>query len=91
MYAAIPRDILIVVGDEIIEAPMAWRSRALNTALTGPFSRSTLNEVPNGLLRLSHLLSDNLYDQVNILNFNTFTYPGRFLSGLRNDLELNRS
>ena len=37
------------------------------------------------------LLSDDLYDQVNILNFNTFTYPGRFLSGLRNDLELNRS
>ena len=28
---------------------------SLNTALTGPFSRSTLNEVPNGLLRLSHL------------------------------------
>ncbi|CAH3171288.1 unnamed protein product [Porites lobata] len=27
MYAAMPRDILIVVGDEIIEAPMAWRSR----------------------------------------------------------------
>ena len=27
MYAAMPRDILTVVGDEIIEAPMAWRSR----------------------------------------------------------------
>ena len=27
MYAAMPRDILKVVGDEIIEAPMAWRSR----------------------------------------------------------------
>eukprot|EP00755_Sulcionema_specki_P017688 Sspe_Gene.64995::Locus_38497_Transcript_1_2_Confidence_0.750_Length_2090::g.64995::m.64995/K00613/GATM; glycine amidinotransferase len=27
MYAAMPRDVLIVVGDEIIEAPMAWRSR----------------------------------------------------------------
>ena len=27
---------------------------SLNTALTGPFSRSTLNEVPNGLLRRSH-------------------------------------
>ena len=26
-YAAMPRDILIVVGNEIIEAPMAWRSR----------------------------------------------------------------
>ena len=27
LYAAMPRDLLLVVGDEIIEAPMAWRSR----------------------------------------------------------------
>ena len=27
MYAAMPRDVLIVIGNEIIEAPMAWRSR----------------------------------------------------------------
>ncbi len=27
LYAAMPRDVLLVVGDEIIEAPMAWRSR----------------------------------------------------------------
>ena len=27
MYAAMPRDILLVVGNEIIEAPMAWRPR----------------------------------------------------------------
>ena len=27
MYVAMPRDILLVVGEEIIEAPMAWRSR----------------------------------------------------------------
>ena len=27
LYAAMPRDILLVVGDEIIEAPMSWRSR----------------------------------------------------------------
>ncbi|XP_042338762.1 glycine amidinotransferase, mitochondrial-like, partial [Plectropomus leopardus] len=27
MYAAMPRDILMVVGNEIIEAPMAWRAR----------------------------------------------------------------
>ena len=26
-YAAMPRDILMVIGNEIIEAPMAWRSR----------------------------------------------------------------
>ena len=27
LYAAMPRDILTVIGNEIIEAPMAWRSR----------------------------------------------------------------
>ena len=27
LYCAMPRDVLIVVGNEIIEAPMAWRSR----------------------------------------------------------------
>ena len=27
LYSAMPRDLLLVVGDEIIEAPMAWRSR----------------------------------------------------------------
>ncbi|OLF09660.1 amidinotransferase [Actinophytocola xinjiangensis] len=27
MYAAMPRDVLLVVGDDVIECPMAWRSR----------------------------------------------------------------
>lgn len=27
LYAAMPRDVLMVVGDTIIEAPMAWRTR----------------------------------------------------------------
>jgi glycine amidinotransferase len=27
VYAAMPRDLLLVIGDEIIEAPLAWRSR----------------------------------------------------------------
>ncbi len=27
LYAAMPRDVLMVVGDTIIEAPMAWRAR----------------------------------------------------------------
>ncbi len=27
LYAAMPRDVLMVIGDIIIEAPMAWRSR----------------------------------------------------------------
>jgi glycine amidinotransferase len=31
LYAAMPRDCLLVVGEEIIEAPMAWRSRYFET------------------------------------------------------------
>ncbi len=31
LYGAMPRDILLVVGDEIIEAPMAWPSRAFES------------------------------------------------------------
>jgi glycine amidinotransferase len=27
VYSAMPRDVMLVLGDEIIEAPMAWRSR----------------------------------------------------------------
>lgn len=27
LYAAMPRDILLIIGNEIIESPMAWRSR----------------------------------------------------------------
>lgn len=27
LYAAMPRDVMMVIGDAIIEAPMAWRSR----------------------------------------------------------------
>jgi glycine amidinotransferase len=27
LYAAMPRDVILVIGNEIIEAPMAWRSR----------------------------------------------------------------
>lgn len=31
LYAAMPRDVLMVIGNEIIEAPMAWRSRYFET------------------------------------------------------------
>ncbi|AAZ33199.1 MULTISPECIES: hypothetical protein [Pseudomonas] len=32
MYAAMPRDVLLVVGTDIIECPLAWRSRYFETA-----------------------------------------------------------
>lgn len=36
LYAAMPRDSLIVVGNDIIEAPMAWRCRYHETAAFRP-------------------------------------------------------
>lgn len=36
LYSAMPRDLLLVVGDEIIEAPMAWRSRFFETRAYRP-------------------------------------------------------
>ena len=86
-----PRDILIVVGDEIIEAPMAWRSRFFEYRAYRPLLKEYFKRGAKWTTAPKPLMSDDLYDQVNILNFNTFTYAGRFLSGLRNDLELNRS
>ncbi|WP_122341205.1 amidinotransferase [Pseudomonas caricapapayae] len=32
MYAAMPRDVLLVVGTDIIECPLAWRSRYFETS-----------------------------------------------------------
>ncbi|HRI67578.1 MAG TPA: hypothetical protein PK156_25210 [Polyangium sp.] len=32
LYAAMPRDLLLVIGDEIIETPMAWRCRYFEIA-----------------------------------------------------------
>ncbi|GLU49968.1 amidinotransferase [Nocardiopsis ansamitocini] len=36
MYAAMPRDVLLVVGEEIIECPLAWRSRYFETLAYRP-------------------------------------------------------
>ena len=40
MYAAMPRDALLVVGDEIIECPMAWRSRYYESLAYRPLLKS---------------------------------------------------
>ncbi len=32
LYTAMPRDVLLVIGDEIIECPMAWRARYFETS-----------------------------------------------------------
>ncbi|WP_223874709.1 amidinotransferase [Salinispora oceanensis] len=62
MYAAMPRDVLLVVGDEIIECPTAWRSRYYETLAYRPL----LKEYFRGGCRWSAgpkpELRDELYD-----------------------------
>ena len=95
MYAAMPRDILIVVGDEIIEAPMAWRSRFFEYRAYRPLLKEYFKRGAKWTTAPKPLMSDDMYDQVNILNLTPSwlqgTYPGRFLLGLRKDLKLNPS
>ena len=63
MYAAMPRDALLVVGDLIIECPMAWRSRYYEALAYRPL----LKEYFRGGARWSAApkpeLKDDQYDQ----------------------------
>lgn len=65
MYAAMPRDILMTIGDEIIEAPMAWKSRFFEYRAY----RSLLKEYFMGGARWTTApkpqMADQLYDEVN--------------------------
>ncbi|HEX2313178.1 MAG TPA: glycine amidinotransferase [Thermomonospora sp.] len=62
MYAAMPRDALLVVGNDIIECPMAWRSRYYEVLAYRPL----LKEYFHGGARWSAgpkpELTDDLYD-----------------------------
>lgn len=62
LYAAMPRDLLLVVGNDIIECPMAWRSRYFETSSYRPL----LKEYFRGGARWSAgpkpELKDELYD-----------------------------
>jgi glycine amidinotransferase len=63
LYAAMPRDILITVGNEIIEAPMAWRARFFEYRAY----RSLLKEYLLGGAKWTAapkpLMADALYDE----------------------------
>ncbi|WP_229068493.1 amidinotransferase [Actinoplanes sp. DH11] len=62
LYSAMPRDLLLVVGDTIIEAPMAWRSRyfeidAYRNLLTDYFRRGA-----RWISAPKPQLTDDIYD-----------------------------
>lgn len=64
MYAAMPRDILLVVGNEIIEAPMAWRSRFFEYRAYRPLIKEYFRKGAKWTTAPKPTMSDELYDQV---------------------------
>ena len=63
-YAAMPRDILLVVGDEIIESPMAWRSRFFEYRAYRSLMKEYFVSGAKWTTAPKPQMSDELYDQV---------------------------
>jgi hypothetical protein len=68
LYAAMPRDVLIVVGNEIIEAPMAWRSRYFEFR---PFRKLIKEYFKQGAVCMYHSYLINECNQFSYDNFPT--------------------
>ena len=64
MYAAMPRDILTVIGDEIIEAPMAWRARFFEYRAYRELMKEYFRDGAKWMTPPKPNMSDELYDQV---------------------------
>ena len=63
VYAAMPRDTLLVVGDEIIEAPMAWRSRYYEANAYRPLLREYFDQGARWTAAPKPQLKDDFYRQ----------------------------
>ncbi|XP_065059414.1 glycine amidinotransferase, mitochondrial-like [Rhopilema esculentum] len=63
MYAAMPRDILLVIGEEIIEAPMAWRSRFFEYRAYRRLVKEYFNAGAKWTTAPKPTMADELYDQ----------------------------
>ena len=64
MYAAMPRDILLVVGEEIIEAPMCWRSRFFEYRAYRDLMKEYFHAGATWTVAPKPLMDDALYDKV---------------------------
>uniref|UniRef100_A0A452IR14 Glycine amidinotransferase n=1 Tax=Gopherus agassizii TaxID=38772 RepID=A0A452IR14_9SAUR len=63
MYAAMPRDILLVVGNEIIEAPMAWRARFFEYRAYRPVIKDYFHRGAKWTTAPKPTMADELYYQ----------------------------
>ncbi|XP_063104172.1 glycine amidinotransferase, mitochondrial isoform X2 [Cavia porcellus] len=64
LYSAMPRDILIVVGNEIIEAPMAWRSRFFEYRAYRSLIKDYFHRGAKWTTAPKPMMVDELYDKV---------------------------
>lgn len=62
MYAAMPRDVLLAIGDEIIECPLAWRSRYFETLAYRPLLKEYFRRGARWSSAPKPALTDELYD-----------------------------
>jgi glycine amidinotransferase len=62
LYAAMPRDVLLVVGNEIIEAPMAWRSRYFEVNAYRPLIKDYFRKGAKWTAAPKPILGDELYN-----------------------------
>ncbi|CAB3999315.1 glycine amidinotransferase, mitochondrial, partial [Paramuricea clavata] len=63
MYAAMPRDILLVVGEEIIEAPMCWRARFFEYRAYRDLMKEYFHGGATWTVAPKPLMDDALYDK----------------------------
>jgi glycine amidinotransferase len=62
LYAAMPRDVLLVIGNEIIESPMAWRSRYYEPIAYRPLIKEYFKKGARWTAAPKPQLSDELYN-----------------------------
>ncbi len=62
LYAAMPRDILMVIGDIIVEAPMAWRSRYFEIYAYRKLITEYFRQGARWLSAPKPRMADDLYD-----------------------------
>ncbi|OPC78446.1 amidinotransferase [Embleya scabrispora] len=62
LYAAMPRDCLLVVGEDVIECPMAWRSRYYETLAYRPLLKEYFRSGARWSAGPKPELPDELYD-----------------------------
>ncbi len=67
MYAAMPRDILMTIGDEIIEAPMAWRSRFFEYRAYRSLIKDYFRQGARWTTAPKPQMADQLYDYVSLI------------------------